>query len=207
MTTSLHGARAFVCAFADDDNVVRLDRLFLALGLGKNDIKYLEKEHASANSDHDALAASVQAITDPVCFGTLFFFSDTCLAPLSFSFSPVPSHRCSLSGVSNVHIVEAEDFSETLALHCRSRSISLILTTEAKVKAEVPGREHATGHCLLYERWSSIAKDLFHKWDFFLLIYKPSALASNSDRGLRSIMASQRAHTLGHNPDTFRPSR
>ena len=35
------------------------------------------------------------------------------------------------------------------------------------VKAEVPGREYATGHCLLYERWSSIAKDLFHKWDFF----------------------------------------
>ena len=91
MTTSLHGARAFVCAFADDDNVVRLDRLFLALGLGKNDIKYLEKEHASANSDHDALAASVQAITDPVCFGTLFFFQIHALL-LSHSLSPPSPH-------------------------------------------------------------------------------------------------------------------
>jgi hypothetical protein len=98
------------------------------------------------------------------------------------------------STVSNVHIVEAKDFSEAMALYCRSRSFSLILTTEEKVKAEVPGRENATGHCLLYERWSSIAKDLFHKrmtWNPYDMLRWISFMKTNfapcsaSDKHLR----------------------
>lgn len=74
------------------------------------------------------------------------------------------------STLSNVHIVEDKDFSETLAANCASRRISLIVTTQTKVKAELAGSELASGRCLLYERWSSIAKDLFHKrleWDSY----------------------------------------
>ena len=98
------------------------------------------------------------------------------------------------STVSNVHIVESKDFSEDLLRACASRSVSLILTTEAKAKAEVAGQELAGARCLIYERWSSIAKDLFHKrlaWDPYDMLAWISFMKSNfepcsaSDKQLR----------------------
>lgn len=72
------------------------------------------------------------------------------------------------STISNVHIMEASAFSEPVARTCHAKRFSLVLTTDAKLKAEIPGQELATARCLIYERWSSVAKDLFHKrmvWD------------------------------------------
>lgn len=72
------------------------------------------------------------------------------------------------STISNVYIIEASKFSETVTHACRSKHLSLVLTTHAKITAEIPGQELATARCLIYERWPSIAKNLFHKnmaWD------------------------------------------
>lgn len=98
------------------------------------------------------------------------------------------------STVSNVHIVEDKNFNETLALNCAARRFSLIVTTQEKVKAELAGSEMASARCLVYERWSSIAKDLFHNhltWDSYDMLHWISFMKTNfapclaSDKHLR----------------------
>jgi len=86
------------------------------------------------------------------------------------------------STISNVHIMEASKFSDPVAHACRSKRLSLVLTTGAKIKAEIPGQELATARCLIYERWPSLAKDLFHKrmvWDEYDMLRWISYMKTN----------------------------
>lgn len=100
--------------------------------------------------------------------------------------------QCMASTVSNLYIMEASDFTDAIGRSCHSKRMSLLLTTDAKLHADVPGQELATARCLMYERWPSLAKDLFHKrmvWDEYDMLkwisfmktnFAPCALTANT---------------------------